>query len=298
MVIENLDANHFTGAELAEKIRSITPKTLTVYFNEANFLVSPYFLNGAANAIMIVENRKGDELHVHHCNCGYSGHGPSNTQKVLVGLGLSTDYADEIKYCNGITATFDDDGKLTKDHVITGAPFETRAAHMQIGNIYYSDMIANLSRKQLYVLNCKGKNLIGILKCLDLVSVESFEYYVGDHNEEVQDFSLPYDVNVLGRYKTTDIKGSYIWVNAKPFSIICFIGKEAPFAFINSIYCAITGNLLFEEIERENPIVDVRGNLSHSLVEWMQLVISIFRPFSNKKTYHERIQIEGAVKYE
>jgi hypothetical protein len=59
------------------------------YRNNLNYIDTPSF---------IIKNKKGDELWLDGCNCGYGGEGPNGSKKILKDIGISDELIQQMFY--------------------------------------------------------------------------------------------------------------------------------------------------------------------------------------------------------
>lgn len=155
---------------------------LTAMFNPENYLFFDYeFLENMRN-IMVVESIQGETLFIEDCNCGYNGNGPRNTKEILKTLGIEEQEAERLMMLNGFQIQFDNHGKYLKDIGIEGLPFENRDHEKETKIHLNSNMVANLSKKQLYFMEAKGNLYLSLIKTLDQLDVRRMIAYIGNEN--------------------------------------------------------------------------------------------------------------------
>jgi hypothetical protein len=108
-------------------------------------------------------------------------------------------------------------------------------------------MLVNLQRKQLYFLKLTKDTMRSLFKTIELLQLDAFVYYLGQDNNQVRDFSIPYAPTKLERVGEKILDGPFVIIEGRPFDIICFLGPDAPACIINNLYFFITGTLLFHE---------------------------------------------------
>lgn len=235
--------------DAAKVILDANPSELMVAFNFENYLFTDYVLQEEMQAVMVVKSCQEKELYFSGYRSGYEGAEPSNTRDVLVELGMTYEMADRLKYSSGIRIHFTPDGELDFGRIETTFLFESRPALASANHIFFDQehMLVNLQRRQLYFLKITKDTMRSLLKTIDLLQLDAFVYYLGQDNNQVRDFSIPYAPTKLERVGEQILDGPFVIIEGSPFDIVCFLGPDAPACIINNLYYFITGKLLFRE---------------------------------------------------
>lgn len=107
------DASVFSNVNYArETLKKLSDIVLVaIYFEEIDAAIENFFILQGNNRYgdlisltipsMVVRDANGDEMWIFGCNCGYSGTGPSESEKILKEIGIEQSLIDEI-YENAI----------------------------------------------------------------------------------------------------------------------------------------------------------------------------------------------------
>lgn len=215
-------------------------KKLTVFFDNENFLLTPYTpANRSIN--MVIENTKGQQMHL-DLNCGYGGQGPSRTCDLLVALGISEEKACRLIQNNrGVEFDFINDYAKPLPNFF--ASFE------KIGEAFfpleeYSQI--EVTNRKIYMINPQINNLAGLLNAIQVMKPTELEYFTGDDspldNGRIVQEQPQYDFYE----KAKGTKGINLAIYGELFDIFCYIDRECRLSFINFIYLYLMKRPLFE----------------------------------------------------
>ena len=270
-------------------------KKLVVFFDSANFLLTPYRVDGR-HVHMVLENWNDQQLHINNMNCGYGGEGPSTTAEALQHIGISEKSSENLKLYDGIQIDFDEDGNFISPSIVTDVFFggEQRGTYeFYLDDCTYMD----LSRKKIYMINPQLSNFTGLLNLTRKMKPKEMEYYIGKDSPLENGFRFKEDFIAFrgktSRYDVRITKGANevnLIIRGELFDIICLVEKSELMTLINSLYMYIFKKSLFKNKLLGNYITTTGiKEVSFSSI----LSYYIPKIFSKKETsIHEVIRFE------
>lgn len=249
--------------ELAEKVKSFGCHRLTVTFDKENYLMFDYPYDGDMSNTMVIENDDGDLLFATTYNCGYGGHGPGKTEKLLKAIGIEANEAEELKWLDGFQLIFNPDGTHRLLHQFESFPFRSQGSKIDLSTV---ETVCNFKKRQLYFINPQKKGFTTLLRTLDLINIDDIKVYVGKDNKPYYDFSMPY-IPMGGRNLEATLQGSFIIFEGRPFDVVCFVGTTAPASIINTLTMYVLGYPLLHESEfGEHILLESRARYGESKI--------------------------------
>ena len=253
------------------KIGNEQPVKVTTFFDNRNFLLTPYVpLNTAVDTI--VEFQSGLEWHVEHANCGYGGNGPGRTNELYDLLGIEN---KNIK-----RNIFDSDAVLVSDDLTFSQgwgvdyldEFIVFTPQIRQDHEKYIDT-DRISDKSNYEIDLTGKTVrsynpprnetTGFFRLINRIKPRSIELYYGPNSplDGYMRVKRNYDRSWGERrddLRTTQVN---ITIVGQYATVHCLFDEREALASMNFICTAMTGFPLVEKqrlLFREKEIYEVR----------------------------------------
>lgn len=226
-------------------------KKLTVFFDSENFLTTPYAVEGSF-VHMVIENWKGQEIHINNMNCGYGGTGPSETARLLKHLGMNEENAEYLKHKDGLQIGFTQDGKIDFNDIKTDVFFGGSVRQEMYKFDINENCFIHLSEKKIYMLNPHLTNFKGMLNAIDIMKPREIEYYIGSNSPLENSFRFKDDFKIFkgnnAKYNYMKIKGANqvnLIIRGEIFDVICLVKNSDLMMVINIIYLYLFKENLF-----------------------------------------------------
>ena len=228
-----------------ENVNFIKPiKKITVFFDYENFLLTSYETDRGTT--FVAEGWNGDQIHLTGLNCGYGGTGPNKMADVLISLGMEKEMAYDLMYYPGLEIPFDKKGIIIKENIKKKAYFSSQGEHLNKCKVHLNDLVYfNYLEKKLYFINPQYKYIRDLYNAIDEINPTYFQYYVGD-NSTLDNGYLP---NILDYDLKKHLTGVNLILIGEKFQINVLIDKNLSRTVINMIYCYITGEPLFDDLD-------------------------------------------------
>lgn len=240
-------------------------KRFTCFFDNANFMMTKYSL-ADSSVHTVIENASGNTLQFSSLMCGYSGHGPSQTAKILRLLGLPGDEADTLSYnYKGLQITFP-----YKGNVDTDIWFESSPARATIHGIHLDCHTFTSILRRVVIFNEAESALRNVLSCFHVMKPYSIQYSLNQSSPLISRGEI-FNSGLLP-YVSADVEAHLqkidLIVQGEEFEIYCGFSRSALVGTMNAIYFYLTGEPLFfeartahtvvlanEQIHKQNPIM-------------------------------------------
>jgi hypothetical protein len=225
-------------------------KKITVFFESINFLVMTDYELESSHVTFVAETYSGNIIQLEGANCGYGGAGPGALRKILIFLGVDSDYANKMRVFSGLKFMFTEDGELINGKQIRPI-FEGRKSNKDQLNPRYCHE-EYLSRK-IYISNPDLVGFIPILKMIELQSAYRIDYWFRKGGKlEKLDNDIIQRLNRSEHFLNSKDSLPYVKdinceIIGEKFILSLLISDENKFAYINSLVLFVTGRPLFYE---------------------------------------------------
>lgn len=262
-----------------ENFNKISPlKKITVFFDDENFLLTKYKTD--AGTTFVAESWNDNEIHLTGLNCGYGGHGPSETARVLEFVGVNEKKANDIKWEPGLQIDFDENGVPVKYN--KEAFFSSQGEHIHSCKVHLDRFTyIEFETKKIYFVNPLSHCIKDVFTAIDTFKPYEFQYYIGEDSPLDNGYFPPdkFDLHNI-RYKE-GITGVNLILRSNNLDILILIDKSIARSFIDSIHYYIFKKKLFS-----SNIISI-----DSLPKWKTYFISLIAR-SHKQPIHGVIKID------
>lgn len=274
-------------------------KKLVTFFDSENFLITSYAVEGIF-VHMVLENWKGQEIHINNMNCGYNGAGPRFTEKLLKFLGMDSDKAAKLILYDGLQIGFTKDGKINEADIEKEVFFGGNVRQNKYSFDINKYMHIVLNEKKIYMLNPHLVNFSGFIELIKKMKVRELEYFIGKDSPLEESFRYEnkfklFELNKIENYKK--IKGAKevnFIIRGERFDIICLIKKSDLMMVINIVYLYLFNENLFENTILGNYsilTIEKQNSLRHVIFNFFKTIFKC-----KSKNVHESIRIKNTDK--
>lgn len=219
-----------------DHIEEFAPVTkLTSFFEPANFLLTPYQVDN--NSIhTILENDRGEEMHLAGVNCGYAGSGPGGTQRILVHLGVAKEDAENWRCDTSLSVDFTGNKPrlLPQFSSFFEDPNSANSSKLHISCLLTDHTYVNTYDRVVYMVNPSPQNLHGYFNCLNVMKPTRVIYSLGKEPLSINLVLSVDDLNsILQRSRIRDFGSTFQTHNSTGYINLVIYGKS-----FNLVCCA------------------------------------------------------------
>lgn len=204
-------------------------KRISTYFNNANFLLSPYTLDNSA-ITMVLENRDEETMQLSGTNCGYSGEGPNGTREILEIIGVSRELALSWMKEKSLIIDFEENGEIFKndsyDFFGTNNWNGFKMPFCKLDDCTFVSVI----NRTVHMIAPAVNNIHSYFNCLEVMRPIKIKYRIGNADMDIE------PIVDFGRLKEMVKRTSINTGIYKPIINLSVIGE------IFDVVCCLTEN--------------------------------------------------------
>lgn len=227
----------------------------SVFFDNENFLITKY-TPLSSSVLMILEDSKGNELHVENCNCGYGGTGPNNTVRLLQNIGVKTDISEIKKLVfNHNALQFSIEDNLILYSSVDSSSYFCTFEDSNNSEIYLDgNVYIDITKRKVIFINPQYHYFIAFLNFIKRIQVSEFCYYIGNNSPLANYLNIESIIDSRFNFKKPDLIGVEhvnLLLTNKDIEISCLIDRNYEIQVIDAIYLALKNENLFETEQYE-----------------------------------------------
>lgn len=247
--MENIIIDNGSDSDLMEFQKmydSIKPlKRITCFFDNENFLLTEYNIENLG-IHMVIETYVNQQIHL-GLNCGYGGHGPNKTRRLLELTGISKEDAEWLRLLDGFEVQFEENGSYYAKSI---RPFFQKVRYTPVTPFHVDDYsIVYIKERRIMMLNPQINNMKGLFNCISAMKPREMEYFIGSQSPLFNGYR--YKRNPLHAFRKYDkvkgLEGINLIIKGDKFDVYCLINKEEMVSVINAVYLCIFKKPLFSE---------------------------------------------------
>ena len=282
----NAEREMFARLELHRPFRS-----MDVFFDMTNHLLGTYtgLISGIA-AYGVLVSYDGTVFSVQQMNCGYGGHGPHNTKKLLQWLGVDDDTAEDWIYHPGIHIEFDEQGNWINSSLRLTAPFDSREAENPDISLSSDRVYSNIEMRAVFFINPHDGNYRYLFNALHLCKPIEFTYYCG--NDAAQRIS--YDAILNFEFRRSAAlkrlaKGGFVWIHGQQYDVVCLAERDSICSLIQNLHSYFFGSGLFYETYIGDLIFFSETPIKSTLWDKLSLAKQVLFPYKQREFYDSKM---------
>lgn len=283
--------------ESAEEIKKHFPyRSFKTYFSRENFLLTNHRETNFSNAMAVLESYDETVLFINSCNCGYRGHGPSNTVSLLNILNVPKDLAERYVFNhNAVELEFDEDGSLKDYKTNLWGLFDSRNHELLRGQIDVDEItFSDVENRTMYFLSPKGQALCNVVQLVNIMKPTNFSYFIGNDNKSYIDFTYVQDLlSRSGKYYKLETY-SFFMIKGELFDVVCICEEKSIRTFINWFAHMLNITPPFKEVEFAKATFMVSADKDCS--NKVKKIISVIQSAGEKRNFYRSFPLQRGQK--
>lgn len=223
---------------------------VTSFFDPQNFLFTDYNVENES-IHTVIENNRGEQMHLSGLNCGYGGVGPSATCDMLRTIGINVELAKEYVLNPAFECIYNENNDTYSFHALPNFFVynnETKAD----GKFRMTERAkVDSLRKSVYMINPQYHDFPSLINCFPMMKPLAMEYYIGQHEsleqEQQMDDIFDFSQYTLRNENLKTLHGANLIIRGKFFDVYCFIDYDNLIAVANTLYTYIFKKQLYTE---------------------------------------------------